>query len=51
MLERYLIKEEISNAVFYICGPPSMLNAMQELIQKQLQITKDRAKLEEFTGY
>jgi ferredoxin-NADP reductase len=51
MLERYLTKEEISNAIFYIYGPPGMLDAMQELLQKQLQITKDRVKVEEFTGY
>src|SRR5215218_10936510 len=34
MLERHLSKDEIDNAVFYICGPPGMLKAMQELLQK-----------------
>jgi hypothetical protein len=29
----------------------AQLDAMQELLQKQLQITKDRVKVEEFTGY
>jgi glycine betaine catabolism B len=51
MLERYLTKDEIDNAVFYICGPPGMLKAMQELLQKELQIPKDRLKVEAFTGY
>lgn len=51
MLERYLSKHEIDNAVFYICGPPGMLKAMQELLQKDLQIPKDRLKVEAFTGY
>jgi ferredoxin-NADP reductase/nitrite reductase/ring-hydroxylating ferredoxin subunit len=51
MLERHLTKDEIDNAVFYICGPPGMLKAMQELLQKELQIPKDRLKVEAFTGY
>src|SRR5215204_3942581 len=51
MLERHLIKDEIGNAIFYICGPPGMLKAMQELLQKEMQIPKDRFKVEAFTGY
>jgi glycine betaine catabolism B len=51
MLERHLSKDEIYNAVFYICGPPGMLKAMQELLQEELQIPKDRLKAEAFTGY
>jgi NAD(P)H-flavin reductase len=51
MLKRHLTEDEIGNAVFYICGPPSMLKAMQELLQQELQIPKDRLKIEAFTGY
>jgi ferredoxin-NADP reductase len=51
MLERHLTRSEIDNAVFYICGPPGMLKAMQELLQQKLQISKDRLKVEAFTGY
>jgi glycine betaine catabolism B len=51
MLERHLSKGEIGNAIFYICGPPGMLKAMQELLQKEMQIPKDRFKVEAFTGY
>jgi ferredoxin-NADP reductase/nitrite reductase/ring-hydroxylating ferredoxin subunit len=51
MLERHLTKDEVTNAVFYICGPPGMLKAMQELLQQELQIPKDRLKVEAFTGY
>jgi glycine betaine catabolism B len=51
MLERHLSKDEIGNAIFYICGPPGMLKAMQELLQQELQIPKDRLKVEAFTGY
>jgi ferredoxin-NADP reductase len=51
MLDRHLTKDEIDNAIFYICGPPGMLKAMQELLQKELQVPKDRLKIEAFTGY
>jgi glycine betaine catabolism B len=52
MIERHLSREEISSAIFYICGPPGMINAIQEgLLQKQLQIPEDRIKVEEFNGY
>jgi glycine betaine catabolism B len=52
MIERHLSKEEIGNAIFYICGPPAMINALKEdVLQNQLQIPKDRIKVEEFTGY
>jgi glycine betaine catabolism B len=52
MIERHLSKEEISNAIFYICGPPGMINALeQDLLQKQFQIPEGRIKVEEFTGY
>jgi hypothetical protein len=32
-------------------GPPAMLKAMQELLQKEMQIPKDRLKVEAITGY
>jgi glycine betaine catabolism B len=52
MIERHLRKEEISNAIFYICGPPGMINALQEnLLHRYFQIPEERVKLEEFTGY
>ncbi len=52
MIERHLNKEEIDNAIFYICGPPGMINALEEdLLQKQFQIPEGRIKVEEFTGY
>lgn len=51
MLERHLARDEISSALFYICGPPSMLKAMQRLLQEGMQVQKDRIKVEAFTGY
>jgi ferredoxin-NADP reductase len=51
MLTRHLTTEELYNSKFYISGPPGMLKAMQNLLQNELHITKERIKIEEFTGY
>jgi ferredoxin-NADP reductase len=51
MLSRYLSTTELNNSLFYICGPPGMLNAMKKLLQEDLQIPKERIKVEEFIGY
>lgn len=52
--QRYYIKVFewwIANAVFYIYGPPGLLNAMKNLLTIELSITKDRIREEEFYGY
>jgi ferredoxin-NADP reductase len=51
MLTRYLSDDDIKSSIFYICGPPGMVNAMQNLVQNELQISKEQIKVEEFTGY
>ena len=51
MLTRHLSEDEIKNSIFYTCGPPGMIKAMQDLIQNDLKVPKDRIKVEEFTGY
>jgi ferredoxin-NADP reductase/nitrite reductase/ring-hydroxylating ferredoxin subunit len=51
MLTKYLADDEIKNSIFYTCGPSGMIKAMQDLIQNDLNIPKDRIKVEEFTGY
>ncbi|HKU50718.1 MAG TPA: Rieske 2Fe-2S domain-containing protein [Nitrososphaera sp.] len=51
MLAKYLTKDDIANSIFYICGPPGMLNAMQQLLSKEMAVAKDKIKIEEFTGY
>jgi glycine betaine catabolism B len=48
---KYLDTSELNNSVFYICGPHSMLKAMQSLLQEELEVPKERIKVEEFTGY
>jgi len=51
MITKYLTTSELDNSVFYVCGPPGMLKAMQNLLQDDLHIPKERIKVEEFTGY
>ena len=51
MILKYLDTTALNNSIFYICGPPSMLKAMQSLLQEELEIPKERIKVEEFTGY
>lgn len=51
MLTRYLSNEDLDNSIYYTCGPPGMIKAMQSLLADDLQIPKDRIKVEEFTGY
>lgn len=51
MVTKYLNTIEMDNSVFYICGPPGMLNVMKRLLQDDLSIPKERIKIEEFIGY
>jgi ferredoxin-NADP reductase/nitrite reductase/ring-hydroxylating ferredoxin subunit len=51
MIVKHLSDDEIAKAVYYICGPPGMLKAMQKLLREELQIPKERMKVESFTGY
>ncbi len=51
MILKYLDSTLLNNSIFYICGPPNMLKAMQSLLQKELKISKEKIKMEEFTGY
>jgi len=51
MLTKYLTTSELNNSVFYICGPPGMLKAMQNLLEDDLHIPKERMRIQEFTGY
>jgi len=51
MVTKYLNNSEIRNSIFYICGPPEMLKAMQQLLKKNMRIPAKRIKSEEFAGY
>jgi NAD(P)H-flavin reductase len=51
MVTKYLDANELDNSIFYICGPPGMLNAMKKLLQEDLVIPKESIMVEVFTGY
>jgi glycine betaine catabolism B len=51
MITKYVSEDELNKSIFYICGPPAMLNALQNILNEKLRIPKDRVKIEEFTGY
>jgi ferredoxin-NADP reductase/nitrite reductase/ring-hydroxylating ferredoxin subunit len=51
MINKQIEESELKKVIFYVCGPPGMLKAMQELLQGELQVPKERIKIEEFTGY
>src|SRR6266511_1668892 len=51
MILKYIDTNMLNDSIFYICGPPSMLKAMQALLQDDLEIPQERIKVEEFTGY
>ena len=51
MILKYIDTNILNNSIFYICGPPGMLKAMQALLHEDLNIPKERIKIEEFTGY
>lgn len=52
-IDANMVKKELpdyAEYVFYACGPPPMVKAMQALVE-ELGLSKDRLKLEFFTGY
>jgi len=49
-----LIREEIPDyleRVFYMCGPPKMVDSLKSLLSEELKIGKERVKWEHFLGY
>ena len=51
MILKYVDTHVLDNSIFFIFGPPSMLIAMQSVLQEDLEIPKERIKVEEFTCY
>ena len=51
MLIKYLGEDDLNKSIFYTCGPPGMIKAMQDMLQNDIKIPKERIKVEEFTGY
>ncbi len=48
LLENWNLK--IENSIFWLCGPPPMVEAMEKVLGK-LKITADKLRTEKFTGY
>ena len=51
IITKYLNGSDLESGLFYICGPPAMLNAMKQILKDELKVPDDRIKIEEFTGY
>ena len=53
-IDSRLIKEEISDYAerrFYICGPPSMVETMKNILLDELNLPGEQVIAENFTGY
>jgi len=48
MIRKYV--SDMDQAIFYVVGPPAMVDAMDQLLQG-MEIPKDRIRLEKFDGY
>ncbi len=49
-----MIKEEVpdfAQSVFYICGPPAMVDAMRSMLLSKLQLPVEQVITEDFVGY
>lgn len=49
-----MIKTEIPDfreRIFYICGPPQMVESLVDILKGELGFEEDRIKTERFTGY
>jgi len=49
-----MIKEEIPDykeRVFYICGPPKMVEGMADILKSKIGLPGDKIKIENFAGY
>ena len=51
LILRHVDTNILGNSTFYVCGPKDMLKSMQSLLEKELEIPKERIRIEEFTGY
>ena len=51
-VDENMIKEncDVNNSVFYICGPPKMVDTLVEILKK-MNVDESRIKIEHFDGY
>lgn len=50
LIKEFLEKNIIYNSIYYLSGPPQMVEAMQTILES-MQIDLDNIKTEEFSGY
>lgn len=53
-IDEKMIKEEITDykeMVFYICGPPKMVESLINILKNKLSVGEEKIKTENFTGY
>jgi Na+-transporting NADH:ubiquinone oxidoreductase subunit NqrF len=43
--------EDIDKPVYYVCGSPAMVGAIQNMLLTELSIAAERVKVEDFPGY
>lgn len=51
MLRKYLSQGKIDNSIFFICGPPQMVKALNNVLEGDLKVRKENIMVENFTGY
>lgn len=53
-IDSKMVKEKIPDykeRVFYICGPPKMVEVLKTILSEELKVQKEKIKWEHFTGY
>ena len=48
MIKKYI--EDLNSPIYYMSGPPAIVKAMRELLEK-IGVSEDNIRFEEFTGY
>lgn len=51
MLRKYISSGKIDNSIFYICGPPKMVENVKKLLKEKLEVSEKNIVVEQFTGY
>ena len=51
--EQMVVREipDFAQRVFYLCGPPAMVDAMRALLVKKLSLSEEKIVTEDFVGY
>ncbi|MCE5308160.1 MAG: rubredoxin [Acidobacteriales bacterium] len=53
-IDAALVREEVpdyNERLFYVCGPPQMVDALVQMLRSELQVPEARIKTEGFLGY